>query len=61
MFTYLFLIIFVYIVILITCTIIQKVGTDKSLSSEKEFIKCKNSSSMYLLYVNAIILVIIKY
>jgi len=51
MFSYLFLIISIYIIILIICTIVQKVGIDIKVSSEKEFNKCKNTPSMYLLYV----------
>ncbi|KAG4085512.1 hypothetical protein H8356DRAFT_964396 [Neocallimastix lanati (nom. inval.)] len=50
MFSYLFLIISIYIIILIICTIVQKVGIDIKVSSEKEFNKCKNTPSMYLLY-----------
>jgi len=50
MFSYLFGLVSIYVVILTVCTIIQKITTVEKLSSNKTFDKCTNSKTTILLY-----------
>ncbi|ORX83804.1 hypothetical protein BCR32DRAFT_266758 [Anaeromyces robustus] len=50
MFSYLFVIISIYIIILVVCTIIQKTEIKECISKNKAFSKCGNTQSIVILY-----------